>query len=284
MRCIVLISIFLMLNVFASAQYKGIWNGYIDAIDESGTSGYLVNITDEKDGIVSGETYIYGNSILKFLGKLDFIGTIEGNRIKFMELKLLINRRPTPIHFICFKDLDLKLTETDSLSSLIGPWEGDIENDIKCIPGTAYLYKMNKDSTCHIPIPKYVLDYINQNKKVDLFLNTELSSPYLINVKSRVVDVKISDYDVNDRDIVSIYLNRNLVASRVRILPKPTVISVKLNPFIFIQEMVVYAHNLGRIPPNTCLMEIDDGFSIQQVYITSSLQKSALIYFKYVEP
>jgi hypothetical protein len=284
MRRIYLFALFLLLNLSSNAQYKGIWNGYIDATDESGTSGYLVNITSEKDGIVSGETYIYGNSILKFLGKLDFIGTIEGNRVKFMELKLLINRRPTPIHFICFKDLDLKLTETDTLNSLIGPWEGDIENDIKCVPGTAYLYKMNKDSTCHIPIPKYVLNYINQNKKVDLFLSTELSSPYLIKVKSRIIDVKLSDYDLHDRDIVSVYLNRYQVANRIQIKPKPQVISVRLNPFIFIQEMVVFAHNLGRIPPNTCLMEVDDGFSVQKVYITSSFQKSALIYFKYVEP
>jgi hypothetical protein len=284
MRTIYIFLLFILSSLVTQAQFKGIWNGYIDDNEGSGTSGYLINITDEGDGVVSGETYIYGNSILKFLGKLDFIGTIEGNGIKIMELKLLINRKPSPIHFICFKDLDLKLTKKDSVSSLIGPWLGDIVNDVQCIPGTAYLYKMNKDSTCAVPIPKYVLDFLNNKRKVDLFLNTELSSPYLIKVKSRLLDVKLIDYDLNDRDIVSVYLNRSLVADRVRIKPKPTVVSVRLNPFIFIQEMIVYAHNLGKIPPNTCMLEVDDGFSVQQVYISSSFQKSALVYFKYEDP
>jgi hypothetical protein len=284
MRFKYLLIFFILLSFSLNAQYKGIWNGYLDADIEALNSSYLVNITSEKDGIVSGETYIYGNSYLKYLGKLDFIGTVEGGIIKMMELKLLINKTPTPILNICFKDLDLKLSQTDSLNSLIGPWEGDLGNQEKCDPGTAYLYKMNPDSTCKIPIPKFVLDYLGRNRLPDKFLNTELSSPYIVFVKSRNVDVKLIDYDLNDKDIVSVYLNRNLVAEKVRIKPRPTVVSVVLNPFFFIQEMVVYAHNVGRIPPNTCLMEVDDGFSVQQVYITSSLQKSALIYFKYVDP
>ncbi len=280
-----LLWLLIILSLKANAQFKGIWNGYIDATKNSSTSGYLVNITDEVDGVISGEAYIYGTSILNFLGKHDFIGTIEGDRIKFMELKLLINVKPTFRHFICYKDLNLKLSKVDSLNALIGPWEGDdIQNSVICEPGTAYLYKMNPDSSCHIPIPDYVLNYIKQNKKVYQFLNTELSSPYLVYVKSRIVNVRLLDYDLNDNDIVSVYLNRNLVADRVRIKPKPRLIRVRLNPYIFIQEMVVYAHNLGKIPPNTCLMEVDDGFSKQKVYISSSLQKSALIYFKYVDP
>ena len=111
MQTIYIFFLLIFSSLVTQAQFKGIWNGYIDDNEGSGTSGYLINITDEGDGVVSGETYIYGNSILKFLGKLDFIGTIEGNGIKIMELKLLINRKPSPIHFICFKDLDLKLTK-----------------------------------------------------------------------------------------------------------------------------------------------------------------------------
>jgi hypothetical protein len=284
MRYIFLIIFILFLNDTSNAQFKGIWNGYLDAEGKEWSSGYLLNITEEKDGIVSGEAYLYGTNILKFLGKLDFIGTIEGNKIKFMELKILINNRPITNEGFCFKDMDLTLSVTDTLSSLIGPWEGELSELKKCNPGFAYLYKMNKDSTCKVPIPKYVLDYINKNKSPVKFLNTELSSPYIVFVKSRKVDVKLTDYDQNDKDIVSVYLNRRLVAEKVRIKPRPTVISVILNPLFFIQEMVVYAHNVGKIPPNTCLLEVDDGFSVQKVYISSSFQKSALIYFKYDDP
>lgn len=284
MRCSFLIILILFLNLTSNAQFKGIWNGYLDAEGKDFTSGYLLNIIEEKDGIVSGEAYLYGTNILKFLGKLDFVGTIEGNKVKFMELKILINRKPITNEDFCFKDMNLTLSKTDTLSSLTGPWEGEINELDKCVPGFAYLYKMNKDSTCKVPIPQYVLDYMNNNKKVDFFLKTELSSPYLVKVKSRLLHVKLIDYDLNDRDIVSVYLNRRLVADRVRIKPKPTTVNVRLPYSIFIQEMIVYAHNLGKIPPNTCMLEVDDGFSVQQVYISSSFQKSALIYFKYEDP
>ena len=91
MRTIYIFFLLIFSSLVTQAQFKGIWNGYLDAEGKDFTSGYLLNIIEEKDGIVSGEAYLYGTNILKILGKLDFVGTIEGNKVKFMELKILIN-------------------------------------------------------------------------------------------------------------------------------------------------------------------------------------------------
>ncbi|MBU0696003.1 MAG: hypothetical protein KKE39_05690, partial [Bacteroidetes bacterium] len=54
-----------------------------------------------------------------------------------------------------------------------------------------------------------------------------------------------------------------------------------LDPNSEINELIIYANNLGKIPPNTCMMVVDDGITQQEIYITSSLQQSALLYLRY---
>ena len=44
-------------------------------------------------------------------------------------------------------------------------------------------------------------------------------------------------------------------------------------------ELVMYAENLGSIPPNTALMIVTDGTKRYEVRITSDLEKSGVINF-----
>jgi len=44
-------------------------------------------------------------------------------------------------------------------------------------------------------------------------------------------------------------------------------------------ELVMYAENLGTIPPNTALMVVTDGTKRYEVRITSDLKKSGAIHF-----
>jgi hypothetical protein len=45
--------------------------------------------------------------------------------------------------------------------------------------------------------------------------------------------------------------------------------------------LVMVAENLGRIPPNTSLMIVQDGEKRHQVSITSTEQKNAMVRFRY---
>ena len=44
-------------------------------------------------------------------------------------------------------------------------------------------------------------------------------------------------------------------------------------------ELLMYAENLGSIPPNTALMVVTDASSRYEVRITSDLEKSGVIRF-----
>ena len=47
------------------------------------------------------------------------------------------------------------------------------------------------------------------------------------------------------------------------------------------QTLVMVAENMGRIPPNTSLMIVQDGDRRYQVSITSTEQKNAMVRFLY---
>lgn len=98
--------------------------------------------------------------------------------------------------------------------------------------------------------------------------------------------VKISLYDNGeiDGDTVSLFYNGKLLLSRQRLTDKPLCLSIDVEKEDDMNELVMYAENLGSIPPNTALMVVNDGSRRYEVRITSDLQKSGTIRFVLKEP
>ncbi|TKB98888.1 hypothetical protein [Pedobacter cryophilus] len=265
------------------AQYKGIWNGFLTAENRTYRSYYILDVKEEFDGLIKGDAYIYRTNYLSFLGKMNFIGTIDGNKLHISELKLLINQRPITKEDFCYKNMVLELITKDSIIHLTGPWEGALANNAyRCDPGDVFLRRLNKEGNGLDPIPDDILAQIKKTElKPDSFLNTALTIPKVIDVQGKNVKIQISDYEKIDGDIVSVYLNREKVIDKAEIKKRPIERTVRLSQLVQINELVVYAHNLGEISPNTCMMTVDDGITIQKVFIESSLQKSALLYLRY---
>ena len=46
-----------------------------------------------------------------------------------------------------------------------------------------------------------------------------------------------------------------------------------------VNELIMFAENLGSIPPNTALMVVTDGPNRYEVFMSSDLQKNASIRF-----
>ena len=277
------ILVILLFPLSALAQYKGIWNGFITAENRTYRSYYILDVKEEFNGLIKGDAYLYRTNYLSFLGKMNFIGTIDGSKLHITELKLLINQRPITKEDFCYKNMVLELLHKDTITHLTGPWEGALANNAyKCDPGDVFLRRLNKESNGLDPIPNDILAQIKDTKfEPDSFLNTALTIPKVIDVQGKNVKIQISDYEKVDGDVVSVYLNREKVIDKAEIRKRPIERTVRLSQLVQINEMVVYAHNLGKISPNTCMMTVDDGLSIQKVFIESSLQKSALIYLRY---
>jgi hypothetical protein len=102
-----------------------------------------------------------------------------------------------------------------------------------------------------------------------------------ITLHNNEVQVSIYDNGEIDDDTVSIYLNGALLLANKRLSNKPIVFTLNIDESRPEQFIVMVAENLGRIPPNTSLMIIQDGDKRHQVSITSTEQKNAMVRFLY---
>ncbi|MEO7265545.1 MAG: hypothetical protein ABIW38_11560 [Ferruginibacter sp.] len=100
-----------------------------------------------------------------------------------------------------------------------------------------------------------------------------------IQLESERVKIDLYDNGEIDGDSISLFLNGKLFMANKRLTEKPITIFLDNDDLKDNNELVMYAENLGTIPPNTALMVVTDGTKRYEVRITSDLQKSGAIRF-----
>lgn len=95
-------------------------------------------------------------------------------------------------------------------------------------------------------------------------------------------EFKVDFYDNGeiDGDTISVFYNNKLLLSRHRLTDKPLSLKIKLDTTREENELVMYADNMGAIPPNTALMVVTVDGKRHEVYITSTEKSSGTIRFK----
>ena len=105
-----------------------------------------------------------------------------------------------------------------------------------------------------------------------------------IEVENDMVKVDLYDNGEIDGDSISLFLNGKLLMSRKKLTAQPITLNLSREELQESNDLVMYAENLGTIPPNTALMVVTDGKKRYEVRITSDLQKSGTIKFIKKEP
>lgn len=99
-----------------------------------------------------------------------------------------------------------------------------------------------------------------------------------IDVEEKSFKVDLYDNGQVDGDTVSLYLNGKLMVSRQRLSTIPISLTIDLSDDDQ-QDLVMYAENLGTIPPNSALMVVTSGGKRYEVNITSSEQTNGAVRF-----
>ena len=100
-----------------------------------------------------------------------------------------------------------------------------------------------------------------------------------IEIDNESFRVDLYDNGDIDGDSISLFYNGRLLLSHKRLSDKAITLTLKVEDKKDMNELVMYAENLGSIPPNTALMVVTDGDSRYEVRISSDLERSGVIRF-----
>ncbi|MEJ6979564.1 hypothetical protein WG906_03835 [Pedobacter sp. P351] len=267
----------LCLPCLSKAQnFKGLWHGYITAKGQLNQSLYALNVKSQEGNIISGRAYLYNNFLFVFYGIFDFIGTVDKGNVKITELAL--GEYQIPFNNLCIKFANVNYSKKGEDEYLTGTWD----NMKGSCPVADVLLKKHIPEEANSALPAEVLKKINEDTNKGIpFRETLLTKPFVLNISKPTIKIEIRDYLREDNDTVTVFVNRDEVIKRHRISHKPYKKTISFNKLAGLNEIIVYANNLGNIPPNTCVMIIDDGSTKQRVNIFSSKQSSAVIYLNY---
>ena len=83
-----------------------------------------------------------------------------------------------------------------------------------------------------------------------------------------------------DGDTVSVVMNGEVIISKQRLSTNALRKTIFIDPTQDSVQLVMYAENLGSIPPNTGLLVVKDGKDLYEIRFSGDLQKNAAIIFR----
>ncbi len=121
-----------------------------------------------------------------------------------------------------------------------------------------------------LPAPEKILP-IGFEKRSNSVLRTVV-------VENATVKIELYDNGEVDGDSISLFFNGNILLAHKRLSETPILLEIPISSNE-VNELVMYADNLGTLPPNTALMIVRDGKKRYEVRITSDLTQSGTIRF-----
>jgi hypothetical protein len=98
-----------------------------------------------------------------------------------------------------------------------------------------------------------------------------------VQYKSDSLLISLYDNGEIDGDTVSLVLNGNIILSRQGLTDKAIRKTIAASEIGDSSKLVLYAENLGRIPPNSGLLILQDGNERYQIRFSGDLQKNAAV-------
>jgi hypothetical protein len=257
---------------------NGIWKGTLTQGAGGCYPQYFlelqINFTGDQ---LTGKAYDYYDK--SHFVKMSFTGRYNSttHRMVLIEKEILQADIPGECE-ACIKTYDLNYSKNGGEEELTGDWKGVYSaKRLVCPPGQIRLKRATQSD---FPVDIEQSDTLIALQKT-LHLQPRVDS--LVNtVILHSADVKIELYDdgVIDGDSVTVFINNKLLLYHRMLTDRP--LTIHFNAFPNTEyELVMYADNLGTIPPNTALLMVTSGSEKYKAFMSSSEQTSATIRFVY---
>lgn len=286
-----------------SIDLSGVWEGVITQYHWDGKPQFenpndIMRIRLEHNGNKVTGRVICNARFKDNMGKLyyekEFSGIFDGQILQYKDEKVhdymnthkCMRRLET-----CMKMADLEFFIKDGDYYLEGDWSGygHIGGN-KCTPGRIEWRKINpekeeKKVAFEVNfLPKRPSDLVIRKDIVKKIKGRKVTKGQVVKVKSQYITLEIYDHKRDDGDIVSLNYNGRWILENYRLDKEKHTVDVFIeNVADAPNYLILYAHNLGGVPPNTAAIVIDDGERKQQFVLNSDLKESDVIYFELVE-
>lgn len=297
--------IFLLAFIFISFQtfsqsISGYWYGSAYVQTKSSANNYLVElIVHQNNSRVTGVINYYFKRSFRSL-KVSGNFNARTRLLTLYNIPLTYHGSMEDLEVDCIMDLVATLRVAKISSNLIGFFQGkpdykhtcvdvnfnlkknaDISKEdsiltaIKLYKETYQVWKPNFQDTLVAVniIPRKVVNYVID----DEYKNRENVVANEITVTSDSLKVDFYDNGEIDGDSISIFYNNQLIAFNRMLSTRSVHFDVALDTTKEINEITMFADNLGAIPPNTALMVVTDGKKRYEIRMASSLEKNATL-------
>lgn len=225
-----------------------------------------------------------------------FSGNWDGQRMWYEDdyVDNYINTHKEMRHLeTCLKQASLQFYSVNGYDHLEGDWEGKGHiSDVPCIPGKIHLKRVKEEELMLEEAQTVNVNFSqldnrpvdikwNKKSKIKRIKNRKVEPGRTITVDSTYISLTVYDHKKDDGDIVSLNYNGNWILEKFQIDHDEHKIDVFLDPDTDNPNyLVLYAHNLGKYPPNTVAVIVDDGVRRQRFVLNADMNTSDVIYFK----
>jgi len=286
-----------------SQSVFGYWYGNANVKTNSSANNYMVELILQPD-----KNYVSG--ILNYYFKNTFRSLpVKGNydpvtrRLSLYNVPVLYHGSPSAFEVDCIMTMQATLRVAQAGADLVGTFVALPDYKNVCA-NINFSLRMNADISKKDSVLKAMREFketyqlwkpsltdtagavtIIQRKVTNYVIEREYTERE--NIVSDEIEVesdslKIDFYDNGevDGDSISIFFNKKLMAFHQKLSTKPIHFDVVLDSLQKINELTMFAENLGAIAPNTALMVIYDGTKRFDIRLSSNLEKNATIKIK----
>ncbi len=175
----------------------------------------------------------------------------------------------------CIKKSPLRFRKAGDKMQLEGLWSGRIEGTTgpkgRCAEGEIFVERL-------IPPPRAVFLQAPREEPGESYekaTGRKVDVQRILDVRSRSIKIRMWDNGVEDRDILTLYLNGKLLLEKHRLSKRKSMLEIDLEKKENI--LIIHADDLGDLPPNTVALSIDDGYGEQLLLLTSNLKESGAV-------
>ena len=101
---------------------------------------------------------------------------------------------------------------------------------------------------------------------------------------SKMISIDLFDNGTIDNDTIIVFDNKKLLVNKKRLSYKAIRLEFNFTDNVREHEVIIVAHNMGTVPPNTALLLFKDGKNRQEYFITSTNKINAKLLIVYEPP